>query len=68
LVAQFLGGIVAAFVLVAILPDPANYGQTTGLLTADSVGNAVLLEAVRMICLMSSRTLSASSVGALLPG
>lgn len=78
LVIQFVGGIVAAYVLVAILPDPGNYGQTTGSLTADNVWNAVLLEVVLTFFLVSSiyqsavygraGTLAAVAIGMTLAG
>jgi aquaporin Z len=54
MVVQFVGSIVAAFALVAILPDPFNYGQTTGSLTATNVGNAVLMEAFLTFLLVST--------------
>lgn len=53
-VAQFLGGIIAAFLAVALVPDPANYGQTTGLLTADNVWTAAVFEAVLTFMLVSA--------------
>lgn len=45
-IAQFIGGIIAAYLVVALVPDPVNYGQTTGTITADSVWTAAALEAV----------------------
>lgn len=53
-VAQFVGGIAAALLLVVILPDPGNYGQTTGSLTASNVWQAALLEAVLTFFLVSA--------------
>lgn len=56
IVVQFVGGVVAAFVLVAILPDPGNYGQTLGSLDVASgyVWNAALLEVVLTFFLVSA--------------
>ena len=67
MVAQFLGGIVAAFVLVALLPPPDstvmveflgegnfNYGQTTGLLTTEFTLQAALIEVILTFFLVSA--------------
>ncbi|MCU0511123.1 MAG: aquaporin [Anaerolineae bacterium] len=51
---QFGGGIVAAFLLVALLPDAGNFGQTTGSLTAGSVWQAAVIEAVLTFFLVST--------------
>ncbi len=63
--AQFVGGIVAAVVLMAVFPqDNAavagflgehsyNFGQTTGFLTADSAWTAALYEAILTFFLVS---------------
>jgi len=66
MLAQFIGGIIAAFVLTAVFPqdnaavagflgDAAyNYGQTTGFLTADSVWTAAIYEAILTFFLVSA--------------
>ena len=66
IVAQFIGGIIAAIVLVAVFPpenagvaaflgDAAyNYGQTTGFLTQDSVWTAAIYEAILTFFLVSA--------------
>lgn len=66
IVAQFIGGIIAAIVLTAVFPqDNAavagflgeaayNFGQTTGFLTADSVWTAALYEAILTFFLVSA--------------
>jgi MIP family channel proteins len=57
IVAQFIGGIIAAFVLVALVPnapDAFNFGQTTGSLTADHVWQAALFEAILTFFLVSA--------------
>ena len=53
-IAQFVGGIVAAFIVVAILPDPANYGQTKGILTDTHVWNAAVFEAILTFFLVTT--------------
>jgi len=53
-VAQFLGAIVAALVISAILGDAAgNLGQSMGSLTADNVWQAAVLEALLTFTLVS---------------
>lgn len=67
LIMQFLGGILAAWLISVIVPhdDPAfmagflgeagyNYGQTTGVLTADYPASAMLLEGVLTFLLISA--------------
>ncbi len=66
MLAQFIGGIIAAIVLTAVFPkdnaavagflgDAAyNYGQTTGFLTADSVWTAAIYEAILTFFLVSA--------------
>lgn len=66
IVAQFIGGIIAALVLVAVFPqDNAgvmaflgdasyNFGQTTGFLTQDSVWTAAAYEAILTFFLVSA--------------
>jgi glycerol uptake facilitator-like aquaporin len=67
IIAQFLGGIIAAFVLVALLPAPDsalmvaflgeggfNYGVTTGLLTPDHVWSAAIIEGLLAFFLVSA--------------
>jgi len=67
MIAQFIGGIIAAFVLVfalggaentallAFVGDAGfNYGQTTGFLTADFVWNAAIIEAILAFLLVST--------------
>lgn len=67
LIAQFAGGILAALVLAALIPheDPAflsaflgeagfNFGQTTGALTAEHRGSALLLEGILTFLLVSA--------------
>lgn len=53
-IAQFVGGIIAAYLAVALVPEPANYGQTVGSLTASSVWSAAVLEAVLTFFLVSA--------------
>lgn len=57
-VAQFVGAIIAAVLLVIIVPEAArsgwNFGQTTGSLTADYVWSAALFEAVLTFLLVST--------------
>ena len=64
--AQFIGGIIAAIVLVAVFPPENagvatflgdagyNYGQTTGFLTEDSVWTAAVYEAILTFFLVSA--------------
>jgi MIP family channel proteins len=57
MVAQFIGAIVAALLIVVIAPDTGagfNYGQTKGTLTDDHLWQAVLLEAVLTFFLVSA--------------
>lgn len=54
MVVQFLGGIVAAFLLIALIPTGSNVGQTTGSLTADSVWAAAVFEAILTFILVST--------------
>ena len=66
MIAQFIGGIVAAVVLAAVFPmdnagvadflgeNAYNYGQTTGFLTADSVWTAAVYEAILTFFLVSA--------------
>ena len=66
MLAQFVGGIIAALVLASVFPpDNAavvgflgdasyNYGQTTGFLTADSVWTAAIYEAILTFFLVSA--------------
>jgi len=66
MVAQFIGGVVAAAVLVAVFPqenagvagflgeNAYNFGQTTGFLTGDSVWTAAVYEAILTFFLVSA--------------
>ncbi len=56
IVAQFLGGIVAAYLLFALIDgNPGNFGQTTGpLTTGATMVQAVVFEAVLTFFLVSS--------------
>lgn len=58
IVAQFLGGIIAAFLLAALTgPDlmaAGNYGQTVGVLTADNLLQAAVMEVVLTFFLVSA--------------
>ncbi len=66
MLAQFVGGIIAALALTAVFPqDNAavagflgeaayNYGQTTGFLTADNVWSAAIYEAILTFFLVSA--------------
>ena len=57
IVAQFIGAIIAAVLITAIVPStaaPFNFGQTTGSLTADHVWNAALFEAFLTFLLVST--------------
>ncbi|MEQ8677534.1 MAG: aquaporin [Aggregatilineales bacterium] len=65
IIAQFVGGIIAAAVIVAVMPDGAqiallgsteafNYGQTTGALTDNYVWSAVIIEAILTFLLVSA--------------
>jgi aquaporin Z len=62
-IAQFLGGIVAAFLVRALIPDSAltdlgittfNYGQTTGSLTASAPWTAAAFEFILTFFLVSA--------------
>ncbi len=63
--AQFIGGIIAAFIIVALIPESVreamfgsveafNYGATTGSLTADNVISASIFEAILTFFLVST--------------
>jgi MIP family channel proteins len=54
MVVQFLGGIVAAFLLILIIPEGSNVGQTTGSLTQSNVWAAAVFEAVLTFILVST--------------
>lgn len=66
IVAQFIGGIIAAAVLVVVFPqenagvaaflgeNAYNFGQTTGFLTGDSVWTAAVYEAILTFFLVSA--------------
>ena len=66
IVAQFIGGLIAAAVLAAVFPqenagvaaflgeNAYNFGQTTGFLTADSVWTAAIYEAILTFFLVSA--------------
>ena len=66
IVTQFIGGIIAALVLVSVFPqdnaavagflgdNAYNFGQTTGFLTADSVWTAAVYEAILTFFLVSA--------------
>ena len=66
MIAQFIGGIVAALVLVAVLPqdnpgvvsflgdNAYNFGQTTGFLTENAVWTAAFYEAILTFFLVSA--------------
>ena len=66
IVAQFIGGIIAALVLASVFPqdnaavagflgdNAYNFGQTTGFLTADSVWTAAVYEAILTFFLVSA--------------
>jgi MIP family channel proteins len=53
-VAQLVGAIVAAILLNVISPDAAKAGQTIGSLTAGSVGQAAIFEAILTFFLVST--------------
>lgn len=53
-IAQFVGALLAALMLVAILGSNANLGETTGSLTGDAVWSAALFEAVMTFFLVSA--------------
>ena len=53
-VAQFAGGIIAAFVLVALIPEGSNFGQATGSLTDNAVWSAAVFEAIMTFFLVST--------------
>ena len=66
IVAQFIGGIIAAIVLVTVFPqenagvaaflgeNAYNFGQTTGFLTVDAVWTAAVYEAILTFFLVSA--------------
>lgn len=55
IVAQFLGGIVAAFLLFALIDGaPGNFGQTVGSITDSNVWGAAVFEAILTFFLVSS--------------
>jgi MIP family channel proteins len=54
IIAQFLGGIVAAIVVSLVVPAGTNLGQTTGLLTVTSPWQAALFEGVMTFLLVSA--------------
>lgn len=54
MIAQFLGGIAAAFVLVLLIPDIATFGETKGSLTENYVWSAAGWEVVLTFFLVSS--------------
>ncbi|GAB4509068.1 MAG: aquaporin [Anaerolineae bacterium] len=57
IVAQFIGGIIAAVLITVIVTStaaPFNFGQTTGSLTEGNVWNAALFEAVLTFFLVST--------------
>jgi aquaporin Z len=51
---QFVAGIAAAVLLVALLPAPANFGVTKGILTDSHIAQAVVLEAILTFFLVSA--------------
>ena len=53
IIAQFIGSILAALLIVTILGSNANVGETTGSLTANNVWQAALFEAVLTFFLVS---------------
>ncbi len=53
-IAQFAGAIIASLLAVALVPDPANYGQTIGIITSDNVWTAAVFEAVLTFMLVSA--------------
>jgi aquaporin Z len=52
--AQFMGGIAAAVLLMALLPAPTNFGVTKGILTDSNIGQAVVIEAILTFFLVSA--------------
>lgn len=55
IVVQFLGGIVAAFALVVLVPfEAGNFGQTVGSLTTTHLTSAVILEVILTFFLVSA--------------
>lgn len=58
IVAQLIGAVIGAFLIVLVAPTsvitPYNYGQTTGILTADHVWAAALLEGILVFILVSA--------------
>lgn len=61
-IAQILGGIVAALLANAVIPNGASLGQTVGTLTADSVWTAALFEAI-LTFLLASAVIQAAVYG-----
>ena len=53
-IAQFAGGILAAFVLFALIPTTGGYGETTGSLTEGSVWMAAAMEAILTFVLVGT--------------
>ncbi len=55
IVAQFLGGIIAAFLLFALIDgEPGNFGQTVGSITDSNIWGAAVFEAILTFFLVSS--------------
>jgi MIP family channel proteins len=54
MVVQFIGGIVAAFALVALVPNHGNFGATTGSLTSANILQAIVIEAILTFFLVST--------------
>lgn len=54
IITQFVGGIVAAVVLSALLPDRFNFGVTKGMLTDTNVWQAAGIEAILAFLLVST--------------
>jgi len=53
-IAQFAGGIIAAFLLSALIGAQGSFGETTGTLTAGAVWGAAAIEAVLTFFLVST--------------
>ncbi|MFN8529476.1 MAG: aquaporin [Anaerolineae bacterium] len=53
-VMQFIGAIIAALVVQLVVPAGTNLGQTTGSLTAGSLGTAALIEGILAFLLVST--------------
>ncbi len=74
IVAQFIGGVIAALALVAVFPqdnagvaaflgdNAYNFGQTTGFLTADSVWTAAVYEGI-LTFILASAVIQAAGFG-----